>query len=204
MAATGSVEAQTLRSVGTQQGRKRQRLLLQHANRLGMLPLLPSHTPLSHFLTPIHTLSLDFKRGDVYFHTLYCTLLYIILHCTLLYPLPHPLPGESRWLPPCCICGLNSDKWCIDCGVAFCGDDYDKEHVSDERKNHQWSNLETEKEPLKPGEIHCCECKKRVAKVYQHINTYPITTHTFTPTHNLISPTHAFHPLSHPTPFPIR
>ena len=73
--------------------------------------------------------------------------------------------GESRWLPPCCICGHASEQFCTDCGVSFCVKDYDGHHVSETMKLHTWTNVETEKEPLKPGEIHCVECKKRVAKV---------------------------------------
>jgi hypothetical protein len=73
--------------------------------------------------------------------------------------------GESRWLPPCCLCGMNSDRWCIDCGVAYCTADYEAHHVTDRLKEHEWTSMETEKEALRPGETHCVECKKRVAKV---------------------------------------
>ena len=73
--------------------------------------------------------------------------------------------GESRWLPPCCLCGVGSERWCVDCGVGFCLGCYDTQHVSDRMQAHEWSNMEMEKEALRPGEAHCCECKKRVAKV---------------------------------------
>jgi hypothetical protein len=73
--------------------------------------------------------------------------------------------GESRWLAPCCVCGENAERFCIDCGASYCLDHYEREHNNDKMRDHEWSNLETEKEPLRPGEVHCCECKRRVAKV---------------------------------------
>ena len=76
--------------------------------------------------------------------------------------------AESRWLPPCCICGLESMKFCSDCGVAYCEPDFDRNHGPDADEsmtNHAWSLTEYEKDKLMPGEIFCIECKRRAAKV---------------------------------------
>ena len=53
-------------------------------------------------------------------------------------------------------------------------------------KLHTWTNVETEKEPLKPGEIHCVDCKKRVAKVsqsYDNSDIRPSLTYFNNPTY---------------------
>jgi hypothetical protein len=71
--------------------------------------------------------------------------------------------GESRWLPPCCQCGKESDRWCNNCGLAYCVEDHHKIHPKDneEMHLHKWSATELSKEVLNPGEVYCCECKKR-------------------------------------------
>lgn len=28
--------------------------------------------------------------------------------------------GQSRWLPPCVVCGLEAERWCHNCGTAYC------------------------------------------------------------------------------------
>jgi hypothetical protein len=73
--------------------------------------------------------------------------------------------GESRWLPPCCVCGLEGQRWCLECGTAYCEIDYDKSHgpkSNEEMQNHTWSLTEYEKDHLKPGEVYCIECNRRV------------------------------------------
>ncbi len=81
--------------------------------------------------------------------------------------------GESRWLPPCCQCGEESKRWCVNCSQPYCETDYDHVHfgegtneynneVSNHMKSHIWSSTECVKEPLKPGEVHCIECKYKV------------------------------------------
>lgn len=76
--------------------------------------------------------------------------------------------GESRWLPPCCICGNDSMRWCSECAVAYCETDYDHVHGPDAADesfaNHMWSLTEYVKDVLLPGEIYCIECKRRAAK----------------------------------------
>lgn len=75
--------------------------------------------------------------------------------------------SESRWLPPCAICGQESHKYCSDCGVAYCEPDYDRNHAEDAdetMQNHAWSLTEYEKDKLLPGEVYCIECKRRAAK----------------------------------------
>ena len=78
---------------------------------------------------------------------------------------------ESAWLPPCAICGDGSEKYCQDCGVAYCDRCYDSKHElngpetedNKELRNHGWSLVEYEKDILKPGDIYCLECKRRTA-----------------------------------------
>jgi hypothetical protein len=75
--------------------------------------------------------------------------------------------GESRWLPPCCVCGEEAARWCADCGVAYCENDFDFNHAEGNPKgyvNHSWSLTEYVKDILLPGEIYCIECKRRAAK----------------------------------------
>lgn len=75
--------------------------------------------------------------------------------------------GESQWLPPCCTCGEDSQRWCMDCNLAYCEVHYDLNHAHDadeSMQNHTWSAVEYEKEKLKQGEIYCMECKRRAAK----------------------------------------
>lgn len=75
--------------------------------------------------------------------------------------------GDSRWLPPCVICALESSKWCVDCGVAYCDDHFDNTHsieADETMQDHTWSAVEYEKEKLSPGDIYCVECKRRTAK----------------------------------------
>lgn len=74
--------------------------------------------------------------------------------------------GESRWLPPCVKCGKESDRWCLECGVAYCVEDHVTIHDKSEDEEmmaHKWSATELSKETLKQGEVYCCECKKRAA-----------------------------------------
>jgi hypothetical protein len=77
--------------------------------------------------------------------------------------------GESRWLPPCCVCGGFAERYCGDCTVAYCEADFEKNHSGEgvdlAMKDHKWTAMETDKDALKPGESHCIECKKRVAKI---------------------------------------
>jgi hypothetical protein len=89
------------------------------------------------------------------------------------------LSGESRWLPPCCQCGKDAERWCTDCCLSYCVEDYqaihgevkasgeeggDGEGGEDENgmSHHVWAVAELEKEVLKPGQVYCIECKKRV------------------------------------------
>ena len=75
--------------------------------------------------------------------------------------------GESRWLPPCVICGEEAARWCADCSVAYCENDFDFNHQEGNEKgfeNHAWSLTEYVKDILLPGEIYCIECKRRSAK----------------------------------------
>jgi hypothetical protein len=75
--------------------------------------------------------------------------------------------GESRWLPPCCVCGEEAARWCADCSVAYCENDFDYNHAEGNPKgfvNHTWSLTEYVKDVLLPGEIYCIECKRRAAK----------------------------------------
>ena len=81
---------------------------------------------------------------------------------------------ESAWLPPCHECGEASEKYCTECGTAYCERCFDVVHRLDEANNpddeeqqdlrlHMWSLTEYEKDRLKPGEIYCLECKRRTA-----------------------------------------
>ncbi len=78
---------------------------------------------------------------------------------------------ESSWLPPCTICGDQSEKWCQECDTAYCDTHFDEFHALDdeptdenkELREHKWSLVQYEKDVLKPGEIYCLECKRRVA-----------------------------------------
>jgi len=74
--------------------------------------------------------------------------------------------GESRWLPPCCNCGMEAQRWCADCGCAYCTEDYEKNHADggdETMANHAWSLCEYEKDVLKPGETYCIDCRRRNA-----------------------------------------
>lgn len=77
------------------------------------------------------------------------------------------LTGESKWLPPCCHCGKDAERWCTDCCLSYCVEDYKNIHESAEGEEngmgeHTWAVAELEKEVLKPGQVYCIECKKRV------------------------------------------
>lgn len=75
--------------------------------------------------------------------------------------------GESRWLPPCCNCGMEAQRWCADCGCAYCTEDYEKNHDAEggdaTMADHAWSLCEYEKDVLKPGETYCIDCRRRNA-----------------------------------------
>ena len=76
--------------------------------------------------------------------------------------------SESAWLPPCTVCGTSGERWCGDCGVAYCESDYERIHGEDAEpgfQDHVWSLTEYEKVVLLPGEIHCGECKRRACTV---------------------------------------
>lgn len=77
---------------------------------------------------------------------------------------------ESQWLPPCNICGEIGEKYCTECSVAYCEKDYELYHLgamaeSEEWADHKWSLTEYSQDILKPGEVYCVECKKRMATV---------------------------------------
>ena len=77
---------------------------------------------------------------------------------------------ESQWLPPCTICGEMGERFCADCQVAYCEKDYDLYHLGamaddEEWAEHKWSLTEYASDILKPGEVYCVECTKRVAAV---------------------------------------
>ena len=79
---------------------------------------------------------------------------------------------ESSWLPPCTLCGDQSEKWCQECDTAYCDQHYDEFHCLDDEpdddnkdlREHKWSLVQYEKDVLKPGDIYCLECKRRVAQ----------------------------------------
>ena len=77
------------------------------------------------------------------------------------------ITSESRWLPPCHVCGVESLRWCEDCQVAYCEKDFHEVHFDDNADpnfaNHSWTGVESSKDKLERGEVHCCECKRRVA-----------------------------------------
>eukprot|EP01041_Mallomonas_annulata_P001324 gene1324-2553_t len=72
---------------------------------------------------------------------------------------------ESRWLPPCTRCGIESKRWCEDCQLAYCERDFDDIHSIDNPDQtmckHIWHSVETTKDKLERGEVHCHECKVR-------------------------------------------
>ena len=80
--------------------------------------------------------------------------------------------GESRWLAPCGLCGADATKFCMDCLVSFCDDDYVKYHTAEnhrKRLEHQCTEKEPAtqlmrgKEVLKENERYCIECLTRRA-----------------------------------------
>ena len=74
--------------------------------------------------------------------------------------------GESRWLPPCVNCGLEAQRWCSDCDVAYCEIDFIKNHGDEAdvaMQTHVWSLTEYEKDQLKVGDTYCIDCKRRIA-----------------------------------------
>lgn len=74
---------------------------------------------------------------------------------------------ESSWLPPCNTCGNQAERWCFDCNLSYCERDYEKLHNAEEDEDmakHTWALTQVERENLKPGDIYCLECKRRVAK----------------------------------------
>lgn len=93
--------------------------------------------------------------------------------------------GESTWLPPCSICYKHSDKWCQDCGTAFCDKHFAKKHnntmstdlvrVEDlqalKTSRHRWSAREmpSRKEIQTYNDVEivkCIECcMKRATKM---------------------------------------
>lgn len=76
--------------------------------------------------------------------------------------------GETRWLPPCVICGFDSERFCGDCGTAYCEKDYDVMHsgpnAAQGMSSHMWALTEYAKERLDPGQVYCVECKRHAAK----------------------------------------
>jgi hypothetical protein len=95
------------------------------------------------------------------------------------------LTSESKWLPPCCQCGKDAERWCTDCCLSYCVEDFKLIHDTKVPENgteggggegedgidmsaangmseHVWAVAELEKEILKPGQVYCIECKKRV------------------------------------------
>jgi hypothetical protein len=94
------------------------------------------------------------------------------------------LTGESKWLPPCCQCGKDAERWCTDCCLSYCVEDYkiihetkvnvqgegegaaegaeNNEEEEGGMSQHVWAVAELEKEILRPGQVYCIECKKRV------------------------------------------
>ncbi|CAE7646412.1 Wbp4 [Symbiodinium microadriaticum] len=73
---------------------------------------------------------------------------------------------ESRWLPPCCCCGKEAERWCSECCAAYCVEDYVNIHnpeTDEDMASHTWSAAELSKDVLKAGQVYCIECKKRAA-----------------------------------------
>lgn len=75
---------------------------------------------------------------------------------------------ESSWLPPCGMCGQESERHCEDCSMAYCEQCFESRHTGEDQEeesdaNHKWSLVEFEKQKLGPGDVYCIECKKRTA-----------------------------------------
>ena len=67
--------------------------------------------------------------------------------------------GDSRWLPPCAVCGLAGKKWCITCRASYCQADFSQYHNETEWYLHKWSHQEPcKRDVIEKHQVYCTEC----------------------------------------------
>lgn len=78
--------------------------------------------------------------------------------------------GESAWLAPCCSCLKPSDRWCLQCKLAYCKKDFARVHTlttegkdTSDRSKHRWCFQELQ-EPtrLEKDEANCISCDRNI------------------------------------------